>query len=393
MEVFGFFFNLTDRIGNQKFNLKKSTTMRIYKNKLWVFFILFGLGTGVIFAQIAPYDTIPKKETKNYLLPIFGNKIRAKGYKLPNSAGLNVNYLWQKSDIVVSNVKVGFNNSEMYDVQNYINFFGTTAESNLVNVRPDFWLFPFLDVYGVFSQGRNRTNINANVVVPTADGTDMELMKFSVHPEFDVTSAGIGIMPIIGGRHWFVSFNTTFTWSDVSSMEKSVFSVVFNPRIGTHIEFNKKDMNLSLWAGGFRLALENETVGSISMRDIADFSTFQTRLENGMTALDGVHTDFQAWWDGLTPLQQANPINQKKYQLGMNVIDQASNFLNQAYSATGTIQNSTIHYTLDKRQKNKWNFMLGAQFQINRNLNVRTEYGFLGTRNHFIGGIEYRFNL
>jgi hypothetical protein len=40
-----------------------------------------------------------------------------------------------------------------------------------------------------------------------------------------------------------------------------------------------------------------------------------------------------------------------------------------------------------------WNFIIIAQFQINRHLMVRVEYGFLGTRQQVITGLQYRFGL
>ena len=45
-------------------------------------------------------------------MPIYGKKVKELGFDLPFSAGLSINYLWQKSDIVISNVAVGFNSSD-----------------------------------------------------------------------------------------------------------------------------------------------------------------------------------------------------------------------------------------------------------------------------------------
>lgn len=56
-------------------------------------------------------------------------------------------------------------------------------------------------------------------------------------------------------------------------------------------------------------------------------------------------------------------------------------------------QKATVQYSLDKTLKNKWNFIVGTQFQINRHFMIRAEYGFLGSRQQFIGGLQYRFGL
>ena len=44
-----------------------------------------------------------------YSLPIWGAKAAARGYDLPYSAGFGVNYLWEKSDLIIENLFVGFN--------------------------------------------------------------------------------------------------------------------------------------------------------------------------------------------------------------------------------------------------------------------------------------------
>jgi opacity protein-like surface antigen len=62
----------------------------------------------------------------------------------------------------------------------------------------------------------------------------------------------------------------------------------------------------------------------------------------------------------------------------------------------GALSNSetaTVQYALDKAQKDMWNFIVGVQFQLNRNWMIRGEYGFLGSRQQFIGGLQFRFGI
>ena len=62
----------------------------------------------------------------------------------------------------------------------------------------------------------------------------------------------------------------------------------------------------------------------------------------------------------------------------------------------GAISNSetaTVQYSLDKRVKNMWNMVVGTQFQLNKHWMIRAEYGFLGSRSQFVGGLQYRFGL
>ena len=56
-------------------------------------------------------------------------------------------------------------------------------------------------------------------------------------------------------------------------------------------------------------------------------------------------------------------------------------------------ETATVQYSLDKRVKNMWNMVVGTQFQLNKHWMIRAEYGFLGSRSQFVGGLQYRFGL
>src|SRR3954465_10243392 len=101
-----------------------------------------------------------------YLLPIWGKKVAQKGFKLPKSAGLSVQYLWQQSDIIINNLQVGFNNGPKYNLDEIIRFDKAQTTTNGVNIRPDFWILPFLNVYGVLAKSKTSTAINAGVWIP-----------------------------------------------------------------------------------------------------------------------------------------------------------------------------------------------------------------------------------
>jgi hypothetical protein len=54
---------------------------------------------------------------------------------------------------------------------------------------------------------------------------------------------------------------------------------------------------------------------------------------------------------------------------------------------------ASVQYELNKKPKDMWNFVIGSQYQINKHFMIRAEYGFLGSRTQFIGGLQYRFGL
>ena len=71
----------------------------------------------------------------------------------------------------------------------------------------------------------------------------------------------------------------------------------------------------------------------------------------------------------------------------------AGNLLNAASGAVDNIANSSVQYSLEKKQKDLWNFIVGSQYQLNKHWMIRAEYGFLASREQLLVGLQYRFGL
>jgi hypothetical protein len=46
----------------------------------------------------------------------------------------------------------------MYDLDEIIRFSGSVATASAINFRPDIWILPFLNVYGLFSKAKTSTD-------------------------------------------------------------------------------------------------------------------------------------------------------------------------------------------------------------------------------------------
>lgn len=327
-----------------------------------------------------------------YLLPIFGKKTHALGFDLPYSAGLSVNYLTQKSNIIISNVSVGFNGSQLYNVDNLIRFNQTTATSSGLNVRPDIWVFPFLNVYGIFANATTNTNVDVSIVIPRVSGSE-ELFRIQTSPEFNTTTVGFGLTPTAGFFGGWIALDMNFTWTDVDAQENPVYAFVFDPRIGKTFNFKKPERNISVWVGGFRVKVSRDTRGSIDLSDVLPIDQWEEKVMNGQVKVGEAQIELDDWWDNLSPVQQSNPVNIAKREANQLKLNTASRVLNGAEDALNTAENSSLQYTLDKEQETMWNFIVGTQFQINKHWMIRAEYGYSSGREQFFGGLQYRFGL
>ena len=328
-----------------------------------------------------------------YSLPIWGAKATAKGYQLPLSAGVSVNYFWQQSDLIISDLFVGFNNGPMYDLNEIIRFNDAVSTASVITVRPDIWLFPFLNVYGIFSKAKTSTEINAGLWIPNENGTWNEVSAFSSKAEFDAMAMGIGLTPTMGIGGGWIALDMNFTWTDVSALNKPVFTFVFGPRIGKTFKFKKPDSNIAIWVGAFRVKLSSETNGSLSLSEVMPIDSLQTIVDNGIVKVSEIQISVDDWWSGLGPIEQKNPINIAKYETANRTLQKTGDVLNSVDGALNDENSATVQYSLNKRPKDMWNFLIGSQFQINKHIMIRAEYGFLGSRQQFMAGLQYLFGI
>lgn len=328
-----------------------------------------------------------------YILPIWGEKATKKGFQLPYSAGMSVTYFWQRSDLVINNISVGFNNGPQYNLSQVVRFNGAQAETNSVTVRPDVWVLPFLNIYGILGKSSSSTTIDAGIWIPDGDNNWTEVTTFNTKANFNASTLGFGITPTIGIAGGWLAMDMNMSWTDVDALKKPAFIFNFGPRFGKTFKFNNPDSNIALWVGAFRVHLKSQTAGSLNLAEVLPLDGAQTKVDNGLQKVAENQESVDAWWNSLSTTQQANPINRAKYNTANAALESAGNALNAMDGALSTAESSTVQYNLDKAPKDMWNFIVGTQYQYNRHFMFRAECGFLGSRTQFLCGLQYRFGL
>lgn len=327
-----------------------------------------------------------------YKLPIWGDKATKAGFNLPYSAGLSVQYFGQVSDLIIDNLQVGFNNGTMYNMDDIVRFDEARATASAITVRPDIWLFPFLNVYGIFGVAAASTEVGFGVWAPDASNTPQQILSYNTTVEFQSTTAGFGLTPTIGVGGGFLALDMNMAFTDVPQLNKPARSFVFGPRFGKNFKLNKPNSSVAVWVGGFRVKLSSGTEGSIALSEVIP-ADFGGKVDQAITQVDQAQQDVDAWWNGLSPVEQMNPVNIAKYNTANNILERTGGILYAAENAISTIENSTVQYSMDKRPKDMWNFIVGGQYQYNKHFMLRAEAGFLASRTQIIAGVQYRFGL
>jgi hypothetical protein len=328
-----------------------------------------------------------------YALPIWGEKATHRGFNLPYSAGFSAQYLGQTSDLVIDNLQVGFNNGPLHNLDNIVRFDKAKSTSNGISLRPDVWLFPFLNVYGIFARSTASTDVGYSLWLPDSSGHSHQITSLETKVDFTANTFGLGLTPTLGVGGGWLALDMNFTWTDVPQLNAPASAFVFDPRAGKSFRLRNPDENINFWVGGFRLAINTGTTGSIPLADALPIDQWQASVNQGMNTVAQLNAEVDAWWASLSPPQQANPVNKAKYDAAKAALARAGAFLQDADNAISSAASSTVQYSLDKRPKDAWNFLVGGQYQFNKSWMLRAEVGFLNSRTQVLSGVQYRFGL
>ena len=315
------------------------------------------------------YTDSLKKVEYNYLFPIWGQKAYKKGFDIPYPVGIMANYMWLKQGIVIDNFELGLE-SDAKNISltpvDFIEFGDNLNTSYTVNVRPDIWVFPFLNVYGIFGYGNSTTEVNLT-----------EPVKLNSVVEQNIATYGFGVMTAFGIGPVWMSIDANWTWNKPELLDKAVNVNVLGIRLGhTFIFKSRPDRNIAIWVGAMRGKMSSFTQGAVRMADALPAETWERR--------DQIVNDYWTWYSSLDP---SKPVDAKKIEKADEVL---TPIIDRLESADG---DAVILYGMDKQVKEMWNGLIGMQFQLNKHLMFRAEGGVLGDRKSVLASVNYRFLL
>jgi hypothetical protein len=306
-------------------------------------------------------DSLKQVEYK-YIFPILGQEAYKKGFDIPYPVGLMGNYMWLEQGLKIDNLQLGLKTDNL-DIPltgvDFIEFGKNTNTSYTFNVRPDIWVLPFLNVYGIFGYGETHTEVNLTVPI---------VMKSVV--DQSISTVGVGVMGAGGlGPVWF-SVDANWTWNKPELLEEATRVNVLGLRIGhTFVFKNQPQSNIALWVGTMSIKMDSDTIGEIKLKDALPTETWDRR--------DEIVADYRDWYDALTPVKKA-------------AVDATAvpDIVDKLEAADG---DAIVRYGIDKQVKERWNGLIGIQYQYNKHWMLRSEAGLIGDRKSLLISLNYRF--
>lgn len=309
----------------------------------------YSLDTGNV--EITPAgetSTIQKDEVEDDepFLPIFGKEAREKGYELPKTYGVNINYMNIHQNIDVKSIQFGglrFGKLKIPSNWFKIDVHSTRQRSHTETLRLDAWVFPFMNVYGVVghTKGRSISKIDVgssikglNALIKglgNMDGIDFVL-------KFKGTTYGLGTTFVGGVGNWFGLLDLNYTRTQLNIIDGNIKAFTLAPRIGYRftlpaVEAIKLPQSkFSLWVGTMYQNVDQNFHGKLSKL------SFSPNLQKIMKLVN-------------TP------------------------------DAT---------FNVKQKMESPWNMLAGFRWEITPSFNIVTEAGFI-KRNSFFAALEYRF--
>lgn len=273
-------------------------------------------------------------------LPVFGKEMRENGMTPPKPFFISPMFYYMEDYNNITNAKGWIDNSKN---SFYFPYFDTEAKALSVDmsdasinttsygVRAGFWLFPFLQIFGMYihSDGYSKFHAKASPLPETLSNG----YELNQRINFKADTGGIGFNAAYGFKlgpvYPFGSLNANYAWSSADLLDGIVSTVVFSGRLGTAIPLPKKNMDLSVWIGAmYKLTMTGTEVSG----------TYTVRIPG-------------EYWDG-------GPDG----TLAQNYGDKP---LTSSYKAT-------------QRPVSPWNMVAGVGFNPCRYFGLMTEFGFIG---------------
>ena len=314
--------------------------------------IILAFSAVSVFGQYSQLKDTSKNEYP-YVLPIMGKKVHEKGFDIPYPVGIMLNNFYAKQDVNIDEISVGFKDGllpeiPLTDITEIMDFKTVSSQALSINVRPDVWILPFLNVYGIFGKAWSTTLVEISAPINLKAEANLEGVSY-----------GFGTTGAFGLGKIFVVLDGNWVWTDMSNFEKPVRSSVFSFRFGKTFKLKKPDKNFAFWIGGMRIKLDNITEGSIILKDVLPAETWDKR--------DELVDNYYQWYDGLKPLDPKKVLADKVLTPIVEKLSEADD-------------NGTVTYKLDKSPKQEWNMIIGGQYQINKAWQIRAEEGVIGNR-------------
>jgi len=295
-------------------------------------------------------DEAGSKKIWPHKLPFLGQKVISLGYDLPDPYGVSVIGSFIEQSLQISNLRVstGDASGPYVSVSDFVSFGQSGAEALAIEAKFDFWLFPFMNIFFVAGA------MDGDAIIPLTVGIEGALdflgrgglcpdnppipalrpgfcdqsIPITAKPKYDGTNWGIGTVLAGGWRHYFVAIPLTYVYSDLSNLKDNIKTFNAEILLGRTFDLQHPDRQIEMFIGGSYLDATQEISNSIVL-----------------------------------PLSEIDP----------------------------SLNDAEIFYEIHEVNTDKWNYIVGGNFQLSKKWSFATQIGFGGSRDQLTLTGTYRW--
>lgn len=218
---------------------------------------------GLFFFIIFSTTFSSAKESKSYF-PFLAEEALNRGYVLPKPIGINFIYVDMTQDVKVESLKLKGDIIlspflKPISLEKIITVTAKDTVSSIQNkiVKTDIWLFPFLNIYGLFGEtkGYSKTKIDISLNKPVITNADFKL-------DYDGITYGVGTTIVGGVGNIFVATDVNYTRTSLNIIDGNIDALIISPKLGYN--FNFSSFKNSIWIGGMYQEISQTLKGNIS---------------------------------------------------------------------------------------------------------------------------------
>lgn len=312
-----------------------------------------------------------------YVLPFLGEAVQKKGYDLPLPAGLMLGFYNAEQELDIDNLAVAFGGNELVDISELVAFSELTNNVNVYTFRPDVWILPFMNVYGIVNKFDSTTYVTLSepfyLAIPDVNNEGY--------------GGGFGTTLAYGyGPLWF-SGNFNFSWSKTPILTKPTQSFSTSLRVGSTAYLGNRKHGLNFWIGANYVNYMGSNGGSYDMTQlIPDDGELLEELRGALQDIqDGLNDKYEDFC--------SSPGNKPKCAILDPLIEEFKGRVEDKIDGIELPEELLIEYAFDSSPSDPWNMVAGVQYEFNKRWQVRAEWGFLGSRRSFLANVNYRFGI
>ncbi|MCF6170962.1 MAG: hypothetical protein L3J66_08305 [Bacteroidales bacterium] len=234
-------------------------------------------GMGIIFQEKLPGGTMEKPSADKPILqipPVCGKKRRSEGFKLPYPFGTSLYGMWYRQSFTADNLLITDSTGKITVTPDSM-VQSTTAGEFKLSVRPDVWLLPFLNVYGIF--GYTEGKVNPKLSVSSFTMHIEGLPGIPVDTSFALTdeltyhgpTVGAGVTFAMGFHNFFVLADYNYTVTYPNDQDAKLVNHAFSPKFGIILSQKKGGGRIAIWLGGMYLTNNQSFSGVLNVEEIS----------------------------------------------------------------------------------------------------------------------------